>query len=280
MTLRRIDHVPFLKAAGVLPPLDCGAPPQLRWIEIALLVVDPVYQREIGGSGTKNILKIAREFEWARFSPVICAPSKDDKFVIVDGQHRTTAAALRGHKKVPCQIITADQRKQAAAFAAINANVTEMSPMQVHTAKVAAADPEALRLNKVCAAGGVRVCRYPIPANKMKVGETLAVTQIRRALEKFGEEILRAALSVITGTRDGNPGMVRGQLVQALCAVLEAEPDWLNEKKLVKAFQKFDFHKLWAEAGKEAVMSRGKIITVMIDKIADFLDREIPAKAA
>lgn len=271
--LRPIDPKPFVELAGALPVLDAGQAPQLRWIEIEQLAIDPSYQREIFRSGKKNIVRIAREFEWAKFAPVIVAPLSADRFVIVDGQHRTLGAALRGIKKVPCQIITADQRKQAASFAAINANVTEMSPMQVHTAKIAAADPDALRLNKICAAGGVSICRYPVGLNKMKVGETTAVVQIRRALERWGEATLRASLKVITGTGDGHAGFVRGQLVQALCSAFEAAPEWPKRADLIERFQKFDFRAAWNQAAKEALMSRGKIISVLTGMISAHLDR-------
>jgi hypothetical protein len=254
---RKIDTAPFVKALGVLPLFDCGQAPSLRWIEISTLVVDPAYQREIGGAGAKNICRIAREFDWSQFS----------------------TAALRGHKKVPCQIISVDQRKQAAAFAAINANVTEMSSMQVHAAKVAASDVEALRLNKICAAGGVKICRYPVPASKMKVGETLAVTQLAKALVRYGEKPLRIALQAITSTRDGNPGMVRGQLVEALCAVLEPRAGWLNHPGLIVAFQAFDFKACWIAAAQEAVMSRGKTTTILTEKISAYLAATLTEKA-
>ena len=49
--LRKIDASIFKKAVGTLPPLDCGQVPQLCWIDIDQLVVDPAYQRDIGGAG-------------------------------------------------------------------------------------------------------------------------------------------------------------------------------------------------------------------------------------
>jgi hypothetical protein len=270
--LRKIDVAAFAKI-GPLPLIEPGPMPHLRFIEIDQLVIDPTYQREISSAkGRKNITKIAREFEWARFSPVIVAPSKE-KFAIIDGQHRTTAAALRGHKKVPCQVVGIDVRKQAAAFAAINANVTEMSSIQVHAALVAAEDPGALRLEAVCASANVKILPYPVQSNKMKVGETLAVRQLQGAMERYGKEPLRVALCAITKTRDGNPGMVRGQLVQALCQVLEPNKALVSNPKTIALFEQFDFRKVWADAGKEAMMSRGKIISVLAARISKFLEK-------
>lgn len=276
---RKIDPEPFLKLAGALPEIDGGQEPSLRWIEIGSLLIDPAYQREIGRTGLKNIVRIAKEFEWARFSTVIVAPQGKDQFVIVDGQHRTTAAAMRGHKKVPCQIISVDQRKQAASFAAINSLITEMSPMQVHTAKVAAGDADALRLAKICAAGGVTICRYPVGAKHIKRGETMAVGQLVKALARYGEKPLRSALQCITGTRDGNPGMVRGQMVQALCTVLESHPDWMDHKRLIEVFDLFNFKACWVAAAQEAMMSHGRIVTLLSEKISAYLAATLAEKS-
>ena len=279
--LRKIDAAIFRKAIGTLPPADCGQAPQLRWIDIEQLVVDPAYQRDIGGAGKKNIGKIAREFEWARFSPVIVAPHGKDRFVIVDGQHLTTAAALREHKKVPSQIIAADTAKQALAFAAINANITKMSTMQLHAARVAAGDPAAVRLKKVCEAGGVRLLRSAYTVKDMKVGDAMAVVQLRQALDRYGEKALRISLQCITRTRDGNPGMVRGLLVLALCAALESRADWLGHPEIVKAFQDFDFRKAFTQAGQSAGgFSRSAFATSLGMLITEFLNKKIGARAA
>ena len=73
-----------------------GPAPFLEWIEINKLVVDVTYQREIGRRGATNVNQIAENFDWSKFAPVIVAPVEGGQFAIVDGQHRTTAAMLRG----------------------------------------------------------------------------------------------------------------------------------------------------------------------------------------
>lgn len=60
-----------------------------------------------------------------QFAPIIGAPIEGGQWAIVDGQHRTTAAVLRGIEKVPCQVVQADRIQQAAAFAAVNGSVTK-----------------------------------------------------------------------------------------------------------------------------------------------------------
>src|ERR1700722_8255050 len=80
-----------------------GPVPMLQWVEVGELVIDSSYQRAIGRRGTINIKGIAENFDWSKFAPVIVAPVEGGKFAVVDGQHRTTAAMLRGVESVPCQ---------------------------------------------------------------------------------------------------------------------------------------------------------------------------------
>lgn len=244
-------------------PLAFGTPPTLDWLPIKKLVVDPQYQRDITEAGRRNILKIAAAFNWSMFATVVVAAvgaGRPGYYAIVDGQHRTTAAA--------------------AAFAAINAAVTAMSPLQLHVARLAAGDKRAKLLVQACEAGGVSICRYPIPLLKMKVGETTGVGSLYRVLDKYGAELLALGLRCITGTRNGNPGMVRPQLVEAICANLEAEPAWAdNEKRLLKAIGKLDFAEAFSRARKKTEASRSGVVSELVDVIAEHLDSTL-AKAS
>jgi hypothetical protein len=48
---------------------------------------------------------------------------------------------LRGQEKVPCQVVQADRAKQAAAYAAVNGNITKTTAQRLYHAKLAAKDP-------------------------------------------------------------------------------------------------------------------------------------------
>ncbi|MEA2772249.1 MAG: hypothetical protein QOD93_5211 [Acetobacteraceae bacterium] len=92
-------------------------------------------------AGSVNIARIAEYFEWSKFSPVIVAPVEGGLFSIIDGQHRATAAALRGVPEVPCEIVHIDRTRQAEAFAAINDNTTKVPPRLSITPGSPAATP-------------------------------------------------------------------------------------------------------------------------------------------
>src|SRR5262245_22481466 len=203
-----------------------GPAPFLDWIAVDRLVVDTEYQREIGRRGATNVIQIAEHFDWSKFAPVIVAPVEGGRFAIVDGQHRTTAAMLRNIEKVPCQVVQADRAKQAAAYAAVNGNITKTTSQQLYHARVAASDPDALEIAKVCAAAGVEVLRRSIPLAKMKVGQTQAIGALTRCLKLYGRDTLITSLQCITQTADGNAGFAKATIIEALCQVLHEVPAW------------------------------------------------------
>ncbi len=151
MNMRVVDAAPFAQYVGTPISADLGMKPGLAWLPISNLRIDGAYQREILRNGARNIGKIARHFDWSLFGIVVVANVGDNLFAIVDGQHRTIAAAMRGIFEVPCIIIEASPGKQAEAFAAINGAVTAISNLAIFAAEVTAGKPEAVALRDACA---------------------------------------------------------------------------------------------------------------------------------
>lgn len=230
------------------PSLDFapGPAPVLNWIDIERLGVDGQYQRGISRRGMTNISQIAEHFDWSKFAPVIVAPVEGGLFAIVDGQHRTTAAMLRGLISVPCQIVQADRAQQAAAYAAVNGNVTKTTHTQLFHARLAAGDEKAKAVAAVCSAADVTIIRTNTTQSNMRVGQTSAVGALTRCYDVYGNETLLAALKCITKTADGNAGYLRSTIVEALCVVLDRHPDWrAGEVLLLKHMEKFSFPDAW-----------------------------------
>ena len=277
--IRAIDVAPY-RARYTGPSSEVGERPELQWIKISRLRIDPRYQRDIARRGAENILMIAANFKWAKFAPVVIAPIAGNLFSIVDGQHRSTAAALRGFDSVPCVIIDANEAEQADAFVAINSNVTIMTPLQIHAARLAAGDADASALVDACNEAGVTICRYPVPANKVKPGETLAIGMLRSMLDKYGRDVLVSALCCITKTRRGNPGMIRAQIVEALCSVIEAEPDLMKDRAaLIFRMQTFDLAAEFNAARTASIASGSKVSAHLVEAIGEHLEKAPSPKA-
>ncbi len=216
--------------------------PQLQWLPIASLVVDDAYQREIERAGRRNIQRIAADFDWAFFSPVIVSPVEGGKFAIVDGQHRTTAAALIGKTEVPCQIVIADRRKQARAFAAVNGNVTRQSALSVFRARLGSADADAMALDALARRAGIRILGYPVAAKQMKQGDCMSPAGLATAMARYGGETLFLALRAMTESGQDIRGLVNPLIVGGLCVALSRVP--IAEENLGRIFAHVDFAKL------------------------------------
>lgn len=271
--MRHVDPTPYTAYMGEPVSDNLGMKPGLAWIPIINLRIDPDYQREIARDGARNIGKIAKNFDWDLFGSVVVSSLGGSEFAIVDGQHRTIAAALRGIEEVPCLIIYADPAKQARAFSAINGSVTA-----IFHAEVMAGDEKAIELRDACAAADVTVCKYPVPANMMEMGQTLAIGTLRAALKTYGATHLTTALRCITRTGFANIGQVKAPIIRALCHVLDAEPSWKTpEARLLKVMGKFDYGTELAEAEVAAKKHKRQVATELSIRLFDFLDQELGA---
>ncbi|WP_336800503.1 ParB N-terminal domain-containing protein [Kaistia sp. MMO-174] len=216
-----------------------GPAPQLRWLEIEELAVDETYQRRISAAGKRAIRAIAGDFDWSQFSPVLVAPMEGGGYAIIDGQHRTTAAAICGFASVPCQIVLADRRQQAASFAAVNGKVQRITSMQVFFAALAAAEPWALAVERVTSSAKVTVLRYPVSARHAERNphSTMAVKAIAGIIDRFSEDLAKATLGLFTSTSLGDePGRIGGLWISALASALAERPAWVADSDRLRSF--------------------------------------------
>jgi hypothetical protein len=251
----------------------------LQWIATEKFVVDDTYQREIGRRGRENVQHIAEHFDWSKFAPVIVAPVEGGYYAIVDGQHRTTAAMLRGIELIPCQVVQADRTQQAAAYAAVNGNITKTTPQQLFHARLAAGEAEALEIAEICAAAGVRIVRKNLVLAQMKTGETQAVGALARCLKVYGRDTLITALQCITETSDGNSGFVRATIVEGICEALHGTA-WRDAgETLLRAMDSFSFADAWSDImnGRDHIFP-GTARSLVAEKVSDHLARNLSVR--
>lgn len=230
-----LQHLERLELKEPLTPIAAGYAPELAWLPVPALRVDSSYQRPVSKAGWATIERIARDFSWAKFAPVIVAPAPHDTFAIIDGQHRSIAAAARGFERVPCQIVRLGQDGQAASFAAINGNVTPITPLALYKAELQAGAKWAKTIDTITRAAGVSVAAYPKPANVIQAGETMAVGILKRELGRRGADVVTAALQGITGSRHNVPGGLSGTVIAVFCDLLSRYPAWCDGERLSKA---------------------------------------------
>lgn len=176
------------------PHRDPGPEPTQQWLPIDKLVIDPEYQRDLNREGRRAIEAIARKFEWTKFSAVVVAPVSLGRYAIIDGQHRTTAAALLGIAAVPCIIQPLDRAGQAAAFAAINGSVTKITPWHIYKAALAAGEGWAVKVRRVTEDAGCRLMTYNKSGKEKLGGELYGINTMRELVDKHGAGVVTLAL--------------------------------------------------------------------------------------
>jgi hypothetical protein len=164
----------------VNPPL--GSPPTLEWRAIDDLLIDQTYQREISGGPSQSLIrKIAMYWDWGLCQPLNVSRRPNGTLTIVDGQHRASAAKLRGDiPHLPCVITSyANTGDEAAAFVALNQMRRPLSALDLFKAAVAAEDKEALTVLKAITDAGLRVARHS-NCTAWKAGEVSNIAGILR----------------------------------------------------------------------------------------------------
>ncbi len=177
--------------------IDAGPAPMLQWLKIADLVVDDSYQRELKRESWTVIRKIASNFKWSRFSPVFVAPIEGGRYAIIDGQHRTHAAAMCGFDTVPCQVVQMSKAEQAQAFAAVNGMATKVTVWNLYRASLAAGEAWATAMQAVAAEAGCKVAVYNATAKAKEAGTIYAIDGLRRIIDKFSPAEVTRALRVL-----------------------------------------------------------------------------------
>ncbi|WP_299941189.1 ParB N-terminal domain-containing protein [uncultured Nitratireductor sp.] len=241
-----------------------GSIGRLEVIPVDKLFVDSTYQRAISAGSVRNIKRICQKFDWAKFLPVIVTQD-GDRYSIVDGQHRTTAAATIGVTEVPCYVLSCSPSEAAAAFAAINGNVTPVRPIDLWFAELAANEPSAVELQKVLDASGVKITRKK---EGFLVGETGSINILRRALDFYGSALLTTILQCIVETGDGNPGMIYGAVVNGIGRAIRTKPELLASPSfLFDVFDGISLSTMVYDAGIESARTGNPIQFIITRQI-------------
>lgn len=280
--MRQIDSAKLKRPENI----DPGPAPMLQWIKIEQLVVDDSYQRDLKPGNWRAIQKIAEAFKWSRFSPVFVAPIEGGRFAIIDGQHRTHAAAICGFADVPCQVVQMSLAEQAASFAAVNGLVTKVTLFQIYKAALTAGEPWAIECAKICEDAGCRLMTAHGSTDNKRAGEIYAISLIRSFHEKgLGALVTFALRGLRTSEGGAEPAMWANDVLKALIGAVVERP-WLAKQgvDLAAFLDRFDLYAAIDRAEDLARqkrrqghigISRWDIATV---EVGEGLDRAFPQR--
>lgn len=204
------------------PTREIGPAPELLWLPLSKLKVDPVYQRQLDA---KHVKRLAEGFVWAAFKPLTVTPgilrSGDAIWWIIDGQHEAEAARIVGIVDVPCLIVTAeDQCRAASAFVAMNKNRKAITGPDLYYAALVAKEPWALQIEQILAAVGVAMIRQGIP----KKCETKSVATLRAQTARLGPVAMKRALLIIKEAWPDERNTFRERSILSIARLVGAHP--------------------------------------------------------
>lgn len=169
-------------------------------VPVVLMRLDKSYQRE---TNNENIQKLIRDWDDNRCDFLLVS-FRDNKFYVVDGQHRYTAAKFKGIKELPCIILTGLTKEQEARiYSRQNENVKKLTIYDVFKANIVNGDtsiPEIkidMEINEVCKKYGIRICnknRY------LKKNTLRSLSAARGIVKTYGAESFEWILETVNRT--------------------------------------------------------------------------------
>lgn len=218
--LRRIDIDGRARHAMADQPA-----PVLMWVPIDQMVIDDRYQRPLTAQSWAVIARIAANFRWSRFGPVLVAPTAGGMFSIIDGQHRVHAAALCGLDQVPAMVIHIDTAEQARAFADANSTQIRATRQQIFRAALTAGDPVAIAADDACRAAGCQLMTYQASGRNRRPRQVFCTQIVLDLVRKHGPRAVNVTLQGLADyDTQGRVGLWSDYILRPLLTAVAAYP--------------------------------------------------------
>jgi hypothetical protein len=219
-----------------------GKMPSIEWVHTTELTVDQSYQRSIDNDGSRRLIaSIAANFDWRLCAPLVVSRRPDGSKVIIDGQHRWAAAVRRGDLlQLPCCLFTYDSPEdEARMFIVANRARKPMNRLDDFHAALAAADEDAMELQRLVTEAGLRMARNT-SSTAWRAGEVAFTSSIATALRRHGPAIVSAALTSVAEAYEGRPLTYGASIFGALIKLFANPPEDFDPDDLVPTLRRFD----------------------------------------
>jgi hypothetical protein len=133
-----------------------NAPGEFLMVPTKELEVDYAYQRD--RINQRRVEELSRAWDWIACGCLVVALREDNKWFVVDGQHRKLAADLRGDiAELPCLVFeTTGRREEAMGFLTINQGRASVGSLDRYKAQLLAGDKTAFALESLVRSTGHR----------------------------------------------------------------------------------------------------------------------------
>ncbi|MEI8292245.1 MAG: DUF6551 family protein, partial [Verrucomicrobiota bacterium] len=133
-----------------------NAPGEFLMIPKQELEVDATYQRN--RINQRRVDALTRTWDWIACGCLVVALRDDNKWFVVDGQHRKLAADQRGDiNELPCLVFeTTNRREEAVSFLAINQGRVGVGSLDRYRAQLLSGDKNAYAVESMLKSTGHR----------------------------------------------------------------------------------------------------------------------------
>lgn len=224
----------------ITPEEKYGPLPDMDWLPINKLIIDNSYQCSINSNmSARNIDKIANNFAWSKFSPLIVNDNGNNTYSVIDGQHRLEAVKqIKEINTVPCYIIPNQTvAQQASDFTEINTNRVCVNFFDLYKARKAALDPDVLRLEDFLQKHDLVVSNNGASPTNPNI--ILGYSLFIKMLKNNREEDLAYAVSIIKEAYPLLAGRFRADLVTFLCNMHQNYGNKFNRQAIINALKGF-----------------------------------------
>ena len=237
-----------------------GPKPELKWIDIGKLYVDPQYQRSAKSDRSKsNIAYMRQNFSWAFFGAlVVCHVPAKKQYAIIDGQHRyLVAQSMDAITEVPCLVINdLDIKKQAKSFVVMNTKRVVLHSLAAFHAAVAAGEDDAVALKEILDDAKITIPDSPKPKGSTLPRETHSVGTLLSMLGRYSKKQMKWALTIIPEAYGDEKGQMRAMLIKGLVEFIKVNPD-ADRDRMIQVLQDIDPFKIEADARASVKINGG-----------------------
>jgi hypothetical protein len=133
-----------------------NAPGEFLMIPKSELEVDPAYQRN--RINQRRVETLSRAWDWIACGCLVVALREDNKWFVMDGQHRKLAADMRSDiRELPCLVFeTTCRRDEAVGFLAINQGRVGVGSLDRYRAQLISGDKTAFAVDSMLRSTGHR----------------------------------------------------------------------------------------------------------------------------
>lgn len=221
-------------------PPPKGRRPMIEWIPPSELKIDAAYQRSTDNQASQRLIaSIAANFDWRLCTPLVVSRRADGSFVVIDGQHRTLAAQMRGMDDLPCCVFTYESaEEEAKMFVAANRSRKAMNRLDDFHAALAAGDSDAHQVLQLVTDAGLTVARNT-SSTAWAAGEIAFTASIASTIKKHGPAVASAALTTIADAFPDQKVVHSGSIFLGLVKVISNPPEGLDRDRLFRAMLKY-----------------------------------------